>query len=385
MSGQPVPSPVSPAQRAYSGTPFDVVDGSETIPSDFENVILNVTNGGLTMHGTPIVADGKYVGQRLMITLAEPSNAVSFVGASDNTSTFQMTVRRSQVLIASTYGGGDYPAPQGSLELIWWGDRWQAVGFTGGPVVQTNAELDDVTFTGSFAAQAQLNHTWDPGNQSETLLANNTVFAHNFILNTAPVPMISTPAIEAAGSSGQFILLTNDPTSTCAIKYRDDADLPGSALHLKTPVISLGPGDTLLLYSPPDGGWYEICRTIRSEAGSTTFDCVGGDTLDMGTGGVSDIVTDFSFASTLYVTLSGGSTTLGAPNVVNGLFNGQELVIMVDPADPSSPTFTDDNTSPGSNVRLSTTTFSPAAGSSLTLKWNVAAGKWFEIARTALV
>lgn len=385
MSGQPVPSPISPAQLSYSGTPFDVVDGSETIPSDYAVVILNVTNGGLTMHGSPVIADGKYVGQRLLISLAEPSNAVTFQGASDNASTLQFLFRNPQVLTASTYGGGDYPAPQGSLELVWLGDRWQAAGFPVAQTLQTQAAIDACSFPGIFAPEAQTDHTWtDLSHQADTLVANGDSFAHNFILSGIPIPMIGTPAIDFAAASGEFILITNDPTSSVSIMFKDDAVLAGTALHLKTPYVDLLPGDALLLRSPPSGGWYEVARTLRSESGSTTFECEGGDTLDNGTGGVSDIVNSFSFGRTLYVTFNSVDVTAGSPSIQNALIDGQELVVMVNPAAANTLTINDDNASPGTNVRLSTTSIVLTAGSSLTVKWNAAATKWFEIARSIL-
>ncbi len=85
------------------------------------------------------------------------------------------------------------------------------------------------------------------------------------------------------------------------------------------------------------------------------------------------------------MTLPGGNASLGTPNVALGNADGQEVLVVVDPAAGANMTILDENTTPGAGVRLSATSHVLTPGSSVRLRYNAGNTTWYETGVTILV
>ncbi len=372
MSGQPTPSPV-PAQIPYGGSPFVVTTGAETIPSNFPVVLLKVNTPSLTMHGTPVIANGTTVGQRLLIVLAEPSEAVGFTNGGIG-STFQ--VFGTWGLEATAYGGmPNYPAAQSAMELVWVGDAWQLVGFPTATGIQVEAATPNLHTDGHFALAGDTAIT-DP-NPATTMTVTAVVQAID--LTAADTVMTAVPTIDTSPAfDGEFVMIYMVPDAGFRLTLQDESVLGGSGLRLKTPTVVLMANDFLMLrWSNIQSVWIEVCRASRGEAagaGNTSGQAVNtGDSLAIG------------LVRTLVVTLPGGNASLGTPNVALGNADGQEVLVVVDPAAGANMTILDENTTPGAGVRLSATSHVLTPGSSVRLRYNAGNTTWYETGVTILV
>lgn len=363
MSGQPVPSPLDPAQLSYSGTPFAISTGTETIPSDYRMVVLHNSGVGTPMAGTPVIADGKYVGQRLLMMMDEASDALEFTNGGQG-NTFQIPF--DFTLQTSEYGGSPaYPAFQNCVEMVWMGDRWQLAGFPVSPTLQTAAQLPQIISSGVFSMNSSL-----PLNNADPTVTidNRSGYAAYFTQTGGDANYTAVPTIGVANAQGMELYFLNTLASDSNITFQDNSVLSGSNLFLSTPTVTLAPGDSITFRQtglvPSGDGWFEMSRSVKPKKSAQTD---------------PDAATTLPAAS-LFITLTGDVTMTAVATIAPGQ-DGQEIVLLNLPASTNAITLQDESTLGGSTLQLATGTVVLNPKDMLTLYYDAGTGFWFEKAR----
>lgn len=371
MSGQPVPSPIPPSKLAYSGTPFVITTGSETVPTDFPVVVLSFT-GNFSMGGTPALAPGLYIGQRLLTLPA--SGATGYLEWVIHAGGVEKPVLSP--IIQNAYGVNYAEA----IDWVWDGTGWGLVSvFHPGQVT-----IDGDTITGDIpgANAITANGPLTAGTTFITAVVSvvdpnpvNTVtiaLSHvDITLTTGPITLGGTPNLSPGATEGQLLYLGNSPASTFDLKLEGEIFLPGGGLFLHTPKLTLKPGDLVVL-KWWGTAWREVGRSVQAPTVAPSL--VDGPGLSLP-----------PEAETLLVEVS-STETLGSPNIINGDWDNQEVFIQSDPdLSVANVTLEDESVNATSQLRLATGSLVLTPGSSLKVRWNAATSKWYEIHRTVLV
>jgi hypothetical protein len=361
---------------AYSGSPFLVTAAGLTIPSNYELVVLKSTIGDVVMTGTPLIQAGTTIGQRLTLLMASDSTGSIDIGTD---ATFKPTSLYPGTgivrLIHDENGLGIHQA----IQLVWGpGPAWRQTSF------QVEATLrQDIDSVSVIAAN--LNNTGQislSGPQTFTDPLDSDIFnvqtpiptsQVDIELTTADLVLTGTPNFTA--SQYGLFWLKNSSTSSFNLTIQDESILVGSNLKLRSATVTLKPSEAILFRGDTGGVWVEMARAVVRER-IQTLDVLTATTLAIGNN-----------VDTMMITLSGGSATPTTPAFSSALTldDGHEILVMVDPAETNSLTLEDEGTTAGSALRLSATSLVLTPGSSVKLRWNATAAKWFEVAKTILV
>ncbi len=389
MSGQPVPSPLSPAKLAYSGSPFPYT-GVETIPSDFPVVMLQIPFA-LTAMGSPTIADGQFVGQRLLVMI-DPNSAGDLVYFAIHPLLSPTVQPVLSPIALHRYGGPGNYAEQ--VEWVWDGMAWQLVAVfnPSQAPLSTMGQLYDVlsyyraNSTAMSAAPLILGgehvavdpvgsvslDVLGPFNQGASILRVELTTA-SLVLNGTPTFIQSSHPLQ----HGQLLLVYLEDLGNDFTLSLVDFNIQPTGLQLFTPGVVLQPRESLLLrWNDNVSRWVEV---FRSAPRATRFFAMTGDP-SMG-------AASFDFLQLADIKLSvitGDLTLAGVPSLVPGV-DGHELTIWMDPLSPFSLILNDISVDPNSALRLATGSVTLNNGESISLRYHQDTAVWYEFNRTELV
>ncbi len=411
MSGQPVPSPIPPAKLAYSGSPFVIATGLETIPCDFPFVLLkNNTGNVIYMGGTnPAIAPGQYIGQRVITQIDPTGNAgVGFVITGPG-----LVQPIVSATVLNFYGGGYNE----SMEWVWNGSNWLNVSAAATNPLQNNlpptANFNTVDVSGVATAnllsvgqalRSMGSVNWETSN----VIGNPGIFTTNIppggatrlhIQGTNPIgdivfqgtPFLNQPApwpSEAFPMEGYFHTIYNEPLGfpfLVTFTFQDESLLAFSGFKLNTPKVTLLPGDRLhLQWIGSNGGfWQEIGRSLKQFGLQYDFTSQFDQPLDSHGAEIFNLNLDTIFSDN--IAQANQFPTHLSPLNPGWVYDGKEMLIQNISTGAYNLHFSDEGTLANSRVRLTTATITLKPGDTLRLRYSVAKTAWCEVHRSILV
>lgn len=243
---------------AYSGSPLTITSDSQTIQPDYQFILLTSSVDRL-LNGVPTIADGHFVGQRVVIGMADSSGGHSI--------TFQNAAGSNVVPIGSSLALVNFGSGFGEMvEFIWNGSEWNQVSTPSQNAIRST-EFDlsqNVAGDVSMPSAVYFKNVFTASNPGSTeIFGSDNCFQFLLLMQTSDVTFTHTPTItNAINGDGALMLVRNDVSSTFNATFQDESMLAGSNLRLNTSTLTLAPGD-LVLFMFLAGDWKEITRSVK--------------------------------------------------------------------------------------------------------------------------